>query len=203
MLRKNNENSDHPETNNSARSTQGWWGFAVQLTVPQTKVELSHLAVVPKQKHLVQPFGFLGSRLKLPGSHTSQSGAATFSYKQVKTTSDQLDNGDLNIFPLFKWHFPSFTHTHFLWTWLSLHTDILYMTYFTQTGSAACVTDLFLCTLAVTVTARRTVREGVEAGQTVVTLTAPNIVLTPTTQQVSNSYLALSVIPTEVTLSCL
>lgn len=49
---------------------------------------------------------------------------------------------------------------------------------FTQTGSAACVTDLFLCTLAVTVTARRTVREGVEAGQTVVTLTAPNIVLT-------------------------
>lgn len=77
------------------------------------------------------------------------------------------------------------------------------MAYFTQTGSVACVTDLFLCTLAVTVTAWRTVWEGVEAGQTVVTLTAPNIVLTPTTQQVHNSYLALSVIPTEVTLSCL
>lgn len=70
------------------------------------------------------------------------------------------------------------------------------MTYFTQTGSAACVTDLLLCTLAVTVTAWRTVWEGVEASQTVVTLTAPYIVLTPTTQQVRNSYLAPSVIPT-------
>lgn len=77
-------------------------GLTVQLTVPHTRVELSHLAVVPKQKHLVQPLGFLGSRLKLPGSHTSQSGAATFSYKQVKTTGDQLDIGDRNIFPLFK-----------------------------------------------------------------------------------------------------
>lgn len=201
MLRKNNENSDQPETKNSASSTQGWWGFTVQLTVPHTRVELSHLAVVPKQKHLVQPLGFLGSRLKLPGSHTSQSGAATFSYKQVKTTGDQLDNGEIFFLCLSDTFLHS--HTHFLWTWLSLHTHIQYMTYFTQTGSIACITNLFLCTLAVTVTARRTVREGVEASQTVVTLTAPNIVLTPTTQHVSNSYLALSVIPTEVTLSCL
>lgn len=49
------------------------------LTLAHTKEELVHLVVVPKQKHLVQPLGFMGSRSKLPDSHLSQSGAATFS----------------------------------------------------------------------------------------------------------------------------
>ena len=49
------------------------------LTLAHTKEELVHLVVVPKQKHLVQPLGFIGSRSKLPDSHLSQSGAATFS----------------------------------------------------------------------------------------------------------------------------